>query len=62
MTTSKREGYLILQFLLLQVISKETVVQLVLFYRTLRITLQLLGEALSTLKWHLCLRPTFFII
>lgn len=62
MTTSKCEGCLLLQFLLLQVINKETMAQLVLLFHTLRITLQLFGAALSTLKWRLCLRTAFFII
>lgn len=61
-TSSKYEGYLLLQFLLLYVINKETVAQLVLFFHTLRITLQLLSAAVSTLQRHLCLRTVFFII
>lgn len=61
-TSSKSEGFLLLQFLLLQDINKEAMIQLVLSFCTFRITLQLVGARVFTLKWHLCLRTIVFII
>lgn len=61
-TSSKYEGYPLLQFSSLYDINKEPMAQLVLFFHTLKITLQLLSAAVSTLKRHLCLRTVFFII
>ena len=42
-------------------IKKETMIQSVLSFCTLRITLQLLGAGVSTLQWYLCLSTVFFI-
>lgn len=61
-TSSKHESSLLWEFLLLQDINQETMIQLDPSFRTFRITLQLLGAGVSTLKWRLCLRTVFFII